>query len=114
MAQYGAPGDFDQWAGLMGDESWSWKNLHRYFTRFEKYIPDAAYPAVDASVRGSAGPVRVGYFNRVSEHSKAFVKACGQVGIPLVADFNGPNGPIGASRVGLLLRRFMFGFDFSS
>ncbi|KAJ7928754.1 hypothetical protein B0H13DRAFT_2311060 [Mycena leptocephala] len=99
MAQYGAPGDFDQWAGLMGDESWSWKNLHRYFTRFEKYIPDAAYPAVDASVRGSAGPVRVGYFNRVSEHSKAFVKACGQVGIPLVADFNGPNGPIGASRI---------------
>ncbi|KAJ6532086.1 hypothetical protein B0H19DRAFT_1005775 [Mycena capillaripes] len=99
MAQYGAPGDFDQWAALTGDKSWSWNNIRRYFNRFEKWIPDAAYPAVDASVRGSDGPVRVGYFNRVSEHSKAFLKACEEVGIPLVPDFNGSNGPIGASRV---------------
>ncbi|KAJ7814628.1 hypothetical protein B0H14DRAFT_2850022 [Mycena olivaceomarginata] len=99
MAQYGAPGDFDEWAALTGDESWSWKNLRGYFNKFEKYTGDDAYPAVDTSVRGSAGPVRVGYFNRVSEHSKAFLKACEQVGIPLVPDFNGPNGPVGASRV---------------
>ncbi|KAJ6512918.1 hypothetical protein C8R45DRAFT_920691 [Mycena sanguinolenta] len=98
MAQYGAPGDFDQWAALMNDESWSWKNVGRYFRKFEKYTSDAAYSAVDPSVRGSTGPVSVGYFNAVSEHSKAFLKACGQVGIPLVADFNGPNGPLGASR----------------
>ncbi|KAF7374613.1 hypothetical protein MSAN_00345900 [Mycena sanguinolenta] len=99
MAQYGAPGDFDEWAALTKDESWSWKNLGRYFRKFEKYTGDAAYSAVDTSVRGSTGPVRVGYFNRVSEHSKAFVTACGQVGIPVIADFNGPNGPIGACRV---------------
>ncbi|KAJ7261714.1 hypothetical protein B0H12DRAFT_1013392 [Mycena haematopus] len=99
MAQYGAPGDFDQWAALTNDESWSWKNLGRYFNKFEKYTEDAAYSAVDTSVRGSTGPVSVGYFNAVSEHSKAFLKACGQLGIPPVVDFNGPNGPIGASRV---------------
>ncbi|KAF7374603.1 L-sorbose 1-dehydrogenase [Mycena sanguinolenta] len=94
MAQYGAPGDFDQWAALMNDDSWSWKNIGRYFNKFEKYTSDAAYSDVDTSVRGSTGPVRVGYFNAVSDHSKAFLKACGQVGIPLVADFNGPNGPL--------------------
>ncbi|KAJ6512917.1 GMC oxidoreductase-domain-containing protein [Mycena sanguinolenta] len=99
MAQYGAPADFDEWATLTGDESWSWKNLRRYFTKFEKYTRDAAYPAVNASERGSAGPVRVGYFNTVSEHSKAFLRACEQVGIPLVGDFNGPDGTMGASRV---------------
>ncbi|KAK6984239.1 GMC oxidoreductase-domain-containing protein [Favolaschia claudopus] len=99
MAQYGAPGDFDQWGALIEDESWSWKNLRRYFTKFEKYTGDTAYPAVDSSARGSTGPVRVGYFNRVSEHSKAFLKACGEVGIPFVPDFNGSNGPIGASRI---------------
>ncbi|KAJ7471517.1 hypothetical protein B0H11DRAFT_2040302 [Mycena galericulata] len=99
MAQYGAPGDFDQWAEVTGDDSWSWKNLRRYFTKFEKYTPDVAYPLVDASERGSAGPVRVGYFNTVSAHSKAFLTACAQVGIPLVPDFNGSKGPIGASRV---------------
>ncbi|KAJ6507876.1 hypothetical protein C8R47DRAFT_1236603 [Mycena vitilis] len=92
MAQYGAPGDFDEWAALAGDESWSWKNLRRYFTKFEKYTPNAKYPAVDVSERGSAGPIRIGYFNRVSEHSRAFLKACEQVGIPLVADFNGSKG----------------------
>ncbi|KAJ7126745.1 choline dehydrogenase [Mycena epipterygia] len=99
MAQYGAPGDFDQWATFMGDDSWSWKNFQRYFIKLEKYIPDAAYPLVDTSERGAAGPVRVGYFNTVSQHSKAFLKACAQVGIPLVHDFNGSKGPIGASRV---------------
>ncbi|KAJ7066868.1 hypothetical protein B0H15DRAFT_794219 [Mycena belliarum] len=99
MAQYGAPGDFDEWAALMGDDSWAWKNFQRYFVKLEKYLPDAAYPAVDTSERGNAGPVRVGYFNRVSEHSKAFLKACAEVGIPLVADFNTSKGPIGASRV---------------
>ncbi|KAF7336850.1 hypothetical protein MVEN_02121300 [Mycena venus] len=110
MAQYGAPGDFDQWAALAGDESWSWKNLRGYFNKFERYTGDAAYSAVDTSVRGSTGPVRVGYFNRVSEHSKAFLKACAQVGIPLVPDFNGPNGPIGASRVGCFFSPFIFSF----
>ncbi|KAF7374604.1 L-sorbose 1-dehydrogenase [Mycena sanguinolenta] len=99
MAQYGAPGDFDEWAALTKDESWAWKNLRRYFTKFEKYTRDPAYPAVNTSERGSTGPIRVGYFNTVSEHSKAFLKACEQVGIPLVADFNGPNGTMGASRV---------------
>ncbi|KAK7033396.1 hypothetical protein R3P38DRAFT_3504318 [Favolaschia claudopus] len=83
MAQYGAPGDFDQWGALIGDETWSWNNLRRYFTKFEKYTGDPAYPAVDSSARGSTGPVR----------------ACGEVGIPLVPDFNGPNGPMGASRI---------------
>ncbi|KAF8133091.1 hypothetical protein K438DRAFT_1739318 [Mycena galopus ATCC 62051] len=99
MAQYGAPEDFDQWAALTHDDSWSWKNLGRYFNKFETYTADPAYSDVDTSVRGSTGPVRVGYFNRVSEHSKAFLKACSKVGIPLVPDFNGPNGPMGASRV---------------
>ncbi|KAJ6624076.1 hypothetical protein B0H10DRAFT_2008400 [Mycena sp. CBHHK59/15] len=99
MAQYGAPGDFDEWAAVIGDDSWTWANLRRYFTKFEKYTPNSAYPSVDTTGRGACGPVRIGYFNTVSEHSKAFLKACVQVGIPFVPDFNGPKGPIGASRV---------------
>ncbi|KAJ7649976.1 hypothetical protein FB45DRAFT_6397 [Roridomyces roridus] len=99
MAQYGAPGDFDEWAKVISDESWSWKNLRRYFTKFEKYTPDAAYPLVNTAERGAHGPVRVGYFNNVSEHSKAFLRACAQVGIPLVPDFNGSKGTMGASRI---------------
>ncbi|KAF8896431.1 choline dehydrogenase [Infundibulicybe gibba] len=95
MAQYGSPGDFDQWAECIGDDSWSWKNFGHYFKKFENYQPDSRYPLVDASIRGSDGPVRVGYFNTVTIASKAFIKACIKVGIPFTPDFNGPKGPIG-------------------
>lgn len=29
-AQYGAFGDFDQWAEHTGDDSWAWKNFGKY------------------------------------------------------------------------------------
>ena len=28
-AQYGAPGDFDEWARIIGDDSWSSRNLRQ-------------------------------------------------------------------------------------
>ncbi|KDR78822.1 hypothetical protein GALMADRAFT_244405 [Galerina marginata CBS 339.88] len=99
MAQYGAPGDFDQWGSIIGDEAWSWKNFARYFTKFEKYVDDPEYPDVNTSVKGKDGPVRVGYFSTVSEGSKDFIKACTTVGIPYSADFNTPPGTRGVNRV---------------
>jgi hypothetical protein len=77
--------------------------LRSYFKKFEKFTPDAAYPSIETTERGSTGPVRVGFFNTVSEHSKAFLKACAEVGIPLIPDFNTSKGPIGAARVSLFL-----------
>ncbi|KAK7032253.1 hypothetical protein VNI00_013211 [Paramarasmius palmivorus] len=99
MAQYGSPEDFDEWAEHIGDDSWSWKNFDKYFRKFEKYVPDSRFPQVDASVRGTSGPVRVGYFNTVSNSAQAFIDACIKVGIPFVPDFNGPKGPLGVGRV---------------
>ncbi|GLB40329.1 putative GMC oxidoreductase [Lyophyllum shimeji] len=99
MAQYGSPEDFDQWAALMNDDSWSWKNFSQYFTKFECYQPHPGYPLVDASARGSSGPVRIGYFNSVSEPSKAFIKACTNIGIPFTPDFNVSTGTLGVSRI---------------
>ncbi|KAK1231639.1 hypothetical protein PQX77_005237 [Marasmius sp. AFHP31] len=96
MAQYGAPEDFDEWARHIGDDSWSWKNIQKYFRKFEKYLPDPRYPEVDDSVRGKNGPVRVGYFNTVTKSAKAFVESCVKVGIPFTPDFNGPEGTMGA------------------
>ncbi|TFK33230.1 GMC oxidoreductase-domain-containing protein, partial [Crucibulum laeve] len=99
MAQYGAPGDFDQWATLTGDSSWSYANLSKYIKKFEHFHPHPDYPEVDTSVRGSEGPVHIGYFNSVTEASKAFVKACVNVGIPFTPDFGGVNGTGGVSRI---------------
>ena len=28
-AQYGAPGDFDEWAQIIGDQSWAYKDFSR-------------------------------------------------------------------------------------
>ncbi|KAG6819525.1 hypothetical protein H0H93_011028 [Arthromyces matolae] len=103
MAQYGAPEDFDQWAQLMDDDSWSWKNFSQYFTKFERYQPHPDYPLVDTTVRGSSGPVRIGYFNTVSEPSKAFIQACTNVGIPFTPDFNVASGTLGVSRISKVL-----------
>jgi choline dehydrogenase len=75
--------------------------LYRYFRKFEKYTPDTSYPLVDASFRGKDGPIRVGYFNHVSNASKQFIKACVSIGIPFTPDFNGSLGTIGVSRVSL-------------
>jgi hypothetical protein len=29
-ALYGSPSDFDEWAEMTGDESWSWNNFSKY------------------------------------------------------------------------------------
>ena len=54
---------------------------------------------MDPSVRGSSGPVHVGFFNTISEWCNEFVDSCIAAGIPPTHDFNAPNGLMGASRV---------------
>ncbi|PPQ94473.1 hypothetical protein CVT25_001106 [Psilocybe cyanescens] len=92
MAQYGSPGDFDQWGNIIEDEAWSWKNFSSYFKKFEKYVDDPEYPDVTSSVKGTNGPVRVGYFSSVSQGSKDFITACTKIGIPYNRDFNTTEG----------------------
>ncbi|KAF8882588.1 hypothetical protein BD779DRAFT_923170 [Infundibulicybe gibba] len=99
MAQYGAPGDFDQWASINKDDSWSWKNFSRYFTKFEKYSYDPEYPDLDPKTKGSDGPVRIGYFSDISQSSKDFINSCTKIGIPHSADFNNITSTGGVNRI---------------
>ncbi|KAJ8693074.1 hypothetical protein PTI98_010323 [Pleurotus ostreatus] len=109
MAQYGAPGDFDQWAETIGDDSWSFKNFAKYFRKFEHFVanpvfsPYTSFSSPDPSEKeeeiGLTGPVEVGFFNYVSETSKSFVRSCINVGIPYTPSFNGASGTAGVSRV---------------
>ncbi|KAL0953193.1 hypothetical protein HGRIS_004448 [Hohenbuehelia grisea] len=110
MAQYGAPEDFDEWAKTIGDDSWSWVNLKRYFRKFEAFIPpseESANPnptpekpyTNPKSYKGAAGPMCIGFFNNVSKASFAFVKSCVAAGMPWTPDFTGDAGTLGASRV---------------
>ncbi len=74
-------------------------SIRRYFRKFENYIPDRAQPSIDASSKGTSGPVRVGYVTAMFRSSKAFVQACLNLGIPYCPDFNS-SGSIGVNRVG--------------
>lgn len=54
---------------------------------------------MDASARGRDGPVHIGFFNTITEPSKAFAEACVRVGIKRTQDFNGKDGTLGAARI---------------
>lgn len=75
-------------------------SFHRYFKRFESYSHDSEQPNVDISLKGSQGPVRVGYFSDISEASKKFITTCVRLGVPFSTDFNTPAGSQGVNRVG--------------
>ncbi|EKM78089.1 hypothetical protein AGABI1DRAFT_114921 [Agaricus bisporus var. burnettii JB137-S8] len=96
MAQFGAPQDFDEWGKIIDDEAWSWKNLSKYFNKFQKYEPDSRYPDVR---KQTTGPVRVGYFSYLADFSRDFIQACAKVGVPISPDFNTNAGTRGVNRV---------------
>ncbi|KIK99600.1 GMC oxidoreductase [Paxillus rubicundulus Ve08.2h10] len=99
MAQYGAPSDYDEFADITGDDSWSWKNFEKYFRKFESYTPDPRFPHVDTSQRGSSGPVTVGYNAYIWKGSPLFVEACVNAGVQFSPDFTTSKGTLGANKV---------------
>jgi len=84
-----------------------------YFTKFEKFVDDPLYPDVNSKVKAKDGPVRVGYFNTVSDGSNDFIKACIKAGIPYSDDFNTPPGARGVNRVSIRCL-FLGGNDFET
>ncbi|KAL1641054.1 hypothetical protein SLS58_006326 [Diplodia intermedia] len=91
---------YDQWAELLGDDSWSWANTQQHFKKSVTFhAPNGAkrganvttsYNAGAFAGGGSAsgGPVQVGYSNFVSAAATWLEKAMDAVGIATVADFN--------------------------
>ncbi|KAG9315037.1 hypothetical protein JVU11DRAFT_4149 [Chiua virens] len=98
-AHYGAPSDYDECAAIVGDDSWSWKSFETYFRKFENYTSDQRFPLVDASLRGSRGPVTVGYNSYIWRAGSLFVKASINAGVPFSPDFNTSNGTLGTNKV---------------
>ncbi|KAI6025913.1 hypothetical protein F5J12DRAFT_811242 [Pisolithus orientalis] len=99
MAHYGASSDFDEFAEIVEDDSWSWDNFKQYFHKFENYSPHPRFSHVDASQRGSSGPVTIGYHSYNWTGTEMFVNACVNAGIPFNPDFNTSNGTIGVNKV---------------
>ncbi|KAG1738217.1 hypothetical protein EDB19DRAFT_1895689 [Suillus lakei] len=94
MAQYGAPSDFDEWAEIAGDKSWSWTNFSKH-----KYNPDPRFPHVDPLLRGANGPVEIGYNTHIWPGCAGFVQASMNAGIPFSPDFCTTKGTQGTNKV---------------
>ncbi|KAJ3931814.1 MAG: hypothetical protein NXY57DRAFT_178576 [Lentinula lateritia] len=99
IAHYGSPEDYDEWANITKDKTWSWNEFGRYFRKFERVLADTSYPQVDTSLRGLDGPVRVGYFNYSSRFGQDFVKSCQALDVPFCPDFDNGKGTLGVNRL---------------
>ncbi|KZT02285.1 GMC oxidoreductase [Laetiporus sulphureus 93-53] len=100
---HSAPSDYDEWAAMQhgqeGASGWTYEDFNRYFTKFEKFHPSKEYSLVDVALRGSAGPLDVGYYGYASDTSKTFLEACDKAGLPNVPDFNTHKGTLGSSKL---------------
>ena len=82
--------DYDHWAQLTGDPSWSWARILPYFKRHEDH-----YLGGDA-LHGAGGEWRVEKQRLRWDVLDAFALAAQQAGIPASADFNrGDNTGVG-------------------
>jgi len=101
MYHHCAPSDYDEWAKSEQDgaSKWSYENMRPYFNKFEKYVPSKQHPDVDISVRGTSGPVQVGYFGHYAAICSAFNDACVKAGIPYSPDVNTPLGTLGVTKI---------------
>ncbi|XP_021953171.2 glucose dehydrogenase [FAD, quinone] [Folsomia candida] len=75
--------DFDNWARITGDPSWSWAGVLPYYKSIEDYDEGG-----DETYHGIGGPLRVGLPDYVGLGPE-FVKAGQEFGYPSV-DFNAP------------------------
>ncbi len=82
--------DYDQWAKLTGDDTWSWNQALPYFKRHEDH-----YKGSDA-LHGAGGEWRIEKQRLRWDILDAFSQAAQQAGIPATDDFNrGDNEGVG-------------------
>ncbi|KXL43916.1 GMC oxidoreductase [Acidomyces richmondensis BFW] len=91
----GGIGDYEMWAQLNNDSSWSWDGLLPYFMKSETFTPvtnveeELQYSIeYDPNVHGYAGPVNVSYPNFIWNQSAYFFAALNELGVPTAFDPN--------------------------
>ncbi|MCX5164445.1 GMC family oxidoreductase N-terminal domain-containing protein [Streptomyces sp. NBC_00053] len=78
--------DYDAWAGTAG-EDWSYDALARCFRRAERWTGDTA----DGTVYGTEGPLLISPPRDPNPLTDAFLDACQDEDLPLLAELNGPD-----------------------
>ncbi|KAJ8680080.1 hypothetical protein QAD02_015867 [Eretmocerus hayati] len=85
LATRGNKRDYDGWAEMTDDKSWSYDEMLKYFKRLENFTSNSNY---DHHYHNSHGPVKIGDVPYRTVLADAFVKAGIELGLPPV-DYNG-------------------------
>lgn len=99
----GAEGDYEEWARLVGDDAFSWKQMQARMKKLETFhrelpagLDASKYAAPRAEDHGSSGPLHVGYANEWESNLLPVIDVFAQAGYPLNPDHNSGN-PLGMS-----------------
>ncbi|EGE79598.1 glucose-methanol-choline oxidoreductase [Blastomyces dermatitidis ATCC 18188] len=98
----GARDDYNEWARIVGDDSFNWEHIQSRFKKLETFhseIPagiDSKYASPNAADHGTSGPLHVGFAAEWERDIVPTLDIFEQAGFPLNPDHNSGN-PIGMS-----------------
>ncbi|KAM0197387.1 hypothetical protein ACHAPA_001426 [Fusarium lateritium] len=98
----GARDDYDEWARIVGDETFRWEKIQKRYKELETFhgsLPegvDAKYAAPKAEDHGSSGKLHVGYASEWEKDLPPVLDLFEDAGFPLNPDHNSGN-PLGMS-----------------
>ncbi|XP_063825214.1 ecdysone oxidase-like [Ostrinia nubilalis] len=84
----GDPHDYDTWARIANDDSWSYDNILPYFIKSERMETDAVLKSPTGMFHGSKGYMGVTKINNLSK-TKKYLDALQELGFNTVFDTNG-------------------------
>ena len=95
----GSKGSYQQWADLVGDQSWTFESLLPYFQKSVDFTPpniDKLGPGPDvnydpAAFSASGGPLHVSYSNYYQPLSFGVIKGLQSIGLANIPGFNSGN-----------------------
>jgi choline dehydrogenase-like flavoprotein len=89
----GAKDDYNEWARLVGNDAFKWKNMQRRFKALETFyynVPEGGekYAAPQVSGHGHDGPIYVGYAHEWEKDLTLLLDITEQAGFPINQDQN--------------------------
>lgn len=95
----GPAADYDEWAKLVGDESWKWDNILPLMKDLEDFRPRRPdgyedYASPSEELHGKGGLLKIGFGDEMTPGVDTFFRACQEVGIAVCPDNNAGN-PVG-------------------
>ncbi|KAJ8664962.1 hypothetical protein QAD02_006624 [Eretmocerus hayati] len=90
MATRGSKKDYDEWARMSGDSSWSFSSMLKYFKRLEFF--DVHLDELEVQYHNFNGPVRITDVPYRTRYVHSWVKAGAELGFP-PRDYDGRKSP---------------------